>query len=73
LIAEKGGFKNDIDFEYPSLTRILSSNYKLESAQEQPAVESTVGQGDDQGLDDILFGSRVSRAGSDGKRAEFLG
>ncbi|KAK0105991.1 hypothetical protein ONS95_004498 [Cadophora gregata] len=63
-ITERGGFDNDIDTEFSSLIRLLSSNGKLESAEERPAVESTVGQGNNQGLNNILLGSRVSRAGS---------
>ncbi|XMA13714.1 hypothetical protein WAI453_006505 [Rhynchosporium graminicola] len=63
LIAEREGFENEIDCEFPSLSRSLSStSHKLESAEERPAVEGTVGQGDNQDLDAILLGSRVSRA-----------
>ncbi|CZT13577.1 uncharacterized protein RAG0_17073 [Rhynchosporium agropyri] len=63
LIAEREGFKSEIDCEFPSLSRSLSStSHKLESAEERPAVEGTVGQGNNQDLDAILLGSRVSRA-----------
>lgn len=64
MIAERDGFENDIDYEFPSLTQLLSSNSKLESAEERPVVKSTAGQGNSQTLDDSLLGSRGSRAGS---------
>ena len=56
------------------MSRTLSSiSNKLESAEERPAVEGTVGQGNNQDLDDIILASHVSQAGSaHGKRAEFL-
>jgi len=72
LIAERDGFGNEIDYKFPSSSQLLSStNYKLESAEERPAVEGTVGQGNNQDLDTILLGSRVSRAAdAHSKRAE---
>lgn len=63
-IAEKDWFDINIDNEFPSLARLLSSNYKLESVEERPSVESTAGKGNDQALDNSLLGSRGSRAGS---------
>ncbi|KAH9203893.1 hypothetical protein DL95DRAFT_471980 [Leptodontidium sp. 2 PMI_412] len=63
-ITPRSGFDNDIDNEVSPLPRLLSSNYKLESAEELPTVESTVGQGNNQALDDSLLGSRGSQAGS---------
>jgi len=63
-ITERGGLDTDIDNEFSSLTRLLSSNGKLESAEGRPALDSIVGQGNNQALDDILLGSRGSRAGS---------
>ncbi|CZT11993.1 uncharacterized protein RAG0_15992 [Rhynchosporium agropyri] len=65
LMVERKGFENEIDCEFPSLSRSLSStSNKLESAEERPAMEGTVGQGNNQDLDDILLASHVSQAGS---------
>ena len=64
---------NEFDDELPSLRRLLSPEYRHKLAEEGLLVqESTIGENNNQALDDALFGYASAAGGSLGEHTDLL-